>query len=77
MGGWKLSQSKWHNPFKLKDYNNDFDKVLELYEHYIRNNKSLMNDLEELRSKTLGCWCKNKQSDKCHGDILLKLLDEK
>jgi hypothetical protein len=33
-----------------------------------------MNDLHELNGKELGCWCK---PDKCHGDILIKLYNEK
>lgn len=29
--------------------------------------------LETLRGKVLGCWCK---PDACHGDVLVRLLDE-
>lgn len=49
------------------------DECLVLYEHYLRNSK-LVNDIEELRGKTLGCWCKPK---KCHGDVILKILKER
>ena len=73
-------KSKWHNPYKVAkpkkiykkgDYHT-LDESLELYENYIRSSK-LINDIEELRGKTLGCWCK---PNKCHGDILIKILDE-
>ncbi len=66
------NQSKWANIFPVKKYGRD--KCLELYEEYIRNNKELYSSLEELEGKELGCWCK---PEGCHGDILIKLLNEK
>ena len=63
--------SKWKNPYSVKKYG--LDKCLKLYEEYIRNS-DLYEDLYELDGKILGCWCK---PDKCHGDILIKLLKEK
>ncbi|CAH6420013.1 Domain of unknown function (DUF4326)-containing protein [uncultured virus] len=68
MGGWNLPQSKWHNPFTVKQYG---DQALILYEQYIRASP-LMNDIEELRGKQLGCWC---VPAPCHGNILVKILD--
>ena len=65
-------QSKWHNPFPVKKYGRD--KCLELFEEYIKNNKLLYNNLDELKGKELGCWCK---PELCHGDILIKLLNGK
>jgi hypothetical protein len=80
MGGWKLSQSKWHNPFTIKNYG--LENCLVKYEEYIRSNVNLYNCLDELIGKKLGCWCYNSSEGrgdkpKCHGDILIKLLDEK
>lgn len=63
--------SKWTNPFTIKQYGSR-EIVLKLYKEYIINkieNKEL--DLNELKGKNLGCWC---FPDKCHGDILLELL---
>lgn len=62
--------SKWANPYSAKKFG--LDKCLSKYEKYVRDN--LYDDLEELCGKTLGCWCK---PNKCHGDVLKKLLDEK
>jgi hypothetical protein len=73
MGGWKLDKSKWHNPFKLSAYDGDISTVLKLYENYIEENESLIQSLSELKGKNLGCFCKKKGSEHCHGDILLKL----
>jgi hypothetical protein len=71
MGGWKLSKSKWHNPYSVKEYG--LDTCLEMFEDYIRGNETLMSELEELDGKVLGCWC---HPSRCHGDILIKLLQE-
>lgn len=74
MGGWKLEESKWHNPFKLDLDDENRRKCLLKYETYIRGNSELMNCLYELSGKKLGCWCHPKP---CHGDVLIKLYNEK
>ena len=65
--------SKWGNPFVMNSQSNR-DVVVKLYKEYIENKKELMNDLEELRGRTLGCYCKPL---KCHGDVLIELLNKK
>ncbi|MNE86195.1 hypothetical protein D3C80_1832720 [compost metagenome] len=35
-----------------------------------------MSALHELEGKTLGCWCKNKPTDACHGDVLVELVQK-
>lgn len=69
-GGWNLLQSKWHNPFTAAEYG---DQAIILYEQYIRASP-LINEIEELRGKTIGCWC---APNPCHGDILVKILNER
>ena len=64
--------SKWQNPFSVKKYGRD--ACLEKFEEYIKNNNELYDQLDELENKELGCWC---HPQKCHGDILIKLLKEK
>jgi hypothetical protein len=63
--------SKWQNPFTLKKYGID---CLNMYESHVR--KNLIQDIEELEGKELGCWCKIDGDGVCHGDILIKLLNE-
>ncbi len=63
--------SKWRNPFKAKKYT--LEESLNLYENHIRNS-NLYDQLEELDGKILGCWC---HPNKCHGDVLCKLLKQK
>jgi hypothetical protein len=74
-GGWNLAQSKWHNPFTV--YNvGSVEKAISLYESYIRGNPELLKQLPELQNRVLGCWCKNKPNDPCHGDVLVRLVNE-
>lgn len=84
MGGWKLKDSKWGNPFKVgKD--GTLEEVVTKYYNYIKNS-NLVNDIKELRGETLGCFCDIVEKDrgfytritepKCHGEVLLRLLYE-
>lgn len=64
--------SKWGNPFNIgKDGTRK--EVVEKYRSWILTQQNLLDDLEELRGKTLGCYCKPLA---CHGDILVELLGE-
>lgn len=64
--------SKWGNPFKIGPDGNR-EEVIEKYEAYILANQELLDSLDELRGKTLGCWCNPKP---CHGDVLAELADK-
>lgn len=67
--------SIWKNPYTVKKYG--LEESLTLYEDYIREKIKIepeIYNIELLRNKILGCWCK---PNKCHGDILLKILKEK
>jgi len=73
--------SKWGNPFThIADKTTLAEHVvgsrkeaIESYRKWITegDGKHLLNDLHELRDKTLGCWCKPKS---CHGDVLVELI---
>src|SRR3990167_1052603 len=73
LGGWNLHQSKWANPFKIKECGSA-ENAVRKYEDFIRKQPRLLQDLYELEGKTLGCWCK---PEPCHGDVLVKLINEK
>lgn len=60
MGGWKLSKSKWFNPYKGDD-------ACGQYYMHILNSPELMGSLIELKGMKLGCWCDPKP---CHGHVL-------
>lgn len=72
-GLWGCPQSKWHNPFHLRDHGNDRDLVLKRYRDYILREPELLASLHELKGKQLACWCKPKA---CHGDVLVELIEE-
>ena len=64
--------SKWGNPFTIgKDGTRE--EVISKYEMYIMTRPDLIKALEELKGKTLGCWCKPKT---CHGDILKIMIED-
>jgi hypothetical protein len=62
----------WGNPFKIpRDGNRE--EVIIKYEKWIRSHPRLLKRLPELKGKILGCWCKPLT---CHGDIIVKLINE-
>lgn len=63
--------SKWGNPFTLK-CEADRDKVLAQYLEWVLSQPQLLAQLNELKGKTLGCWCAPRA---CHGDILATLAE--
>ena len=70
MGGWQLPASKWANPYTVAACGTA-EVAVERYRQYIMRNKLLLDDIGELRGKTLGCWCK---PGPCHGDVLVQLV---
>jgi hypothetical protein len=68
-GGHKTG-SKWGNPFKLTKYTREVS--LEMFEQYLLNNATLINNISELNGMVLGCWCKPLP---CHADILVRYLN--
>jgi hypothetical protein len=71
-----LTPSIFRNPFKLnKDGRRS--EVLEKFEDYFkteyRDDSQYWNiQLDALRGKRLGCWCK---PSACHGDLIGRLAD--
>lgn len=65
--------SKWGNPF-LVGKDGTRTEVISKYKEWLGNNPNLLNSLDELESKVLGCFCKPKS---CHGDVLVELLENK
>ena len=73
--------SIWGNPYThIKDRNTKAqfivksrEEAIQKYREWIQDQPELMNQLESLRGKKLGCWCKPKS---CHGDVLIELLND-
>lgn len=64
--------SKWGNPFVMGDDGTRAQVILK-YEQWIRSQPELLSQLNELKGKTLACWCAPLA---CHGDVLVKLIKE-
>lgn len=65
--------SKWGNPF-MKGVHGTRSEVISKYRSWIKKRPELMEALDELDGKVLGCWCK---PEACHGDVLIELIEEK
>jgi len=73
--------SKWGNPFThIKDRKTKAEFIvesreesIEKYRQWILSQPNLLNDIHELKGKTLGCFCKPKS---CHGDVLAELANK-
>jgi hypothetical protein len=74
--------SEWGNPYThIKDKKTLAQFIVKTreesilkYREWILSQEHLMQKLESLRGKRMGCWCKPKA---CHGDIIIQLLNEK
>ncbi len=70
--------SKWSNPFII-GVDGNRKQVIEKYRQWITQTKVLLLwQLDELKGKTLGCWCKSPKHPNrpCHGDVLLELIEK-
>lgn len=66
-----LPESVWANPYRIGP-GGTREQVLRLYEDYLRSQPQLLDHLDELRGKRLGCWC---VPEPCHGHLLARLAD--
>jgi hypothetical protein len=69
-----LPQSKWHNPFIMRDGDDERARVIHEYEVFIKAPRQikLYNAIPELKSKTLV----DGEPGDGHGDVLAKLADD-
>lgn len=70
--------SKWGNPFSHKQGTKaeyvvpTRDEAVSRFEEYLLSRPDLLADLDEIRGKRLGCFCKPAA---CHGDVLARYAD--
>ena len=76
--GFDYPESVWHNPFKISPELTR-EAVVAQYHDYVREKPELMAQVSQLRGRTLGCWCKTRDSldELCHGDVLAALAEGK
>ena len=74
-----VDDSMWYKDIselqKFVNTNVEEVDITTAYERCIRETPELWNGLDNLENKVLGCWCKPSQP--CHGDVLIKLFNEK
>lgn len=46
-------------------------EAIEKYRNYVLNNPELLDKINELKGKTIACWCDENES--CHGDVIIKI----
>lgn len=78
--------SKWGNIYShMENTKAEFkaatrDEAVDKYKEYILGRPDLLACLGELKDKVLGCYCKEQPGKKiirCHGDVLVELMDNK
>ena len=66
--------SKWRNPYKVSKKDYTLTESLQLYKQHLIDS-GLINELEELKGKKLGCFCD--QENDCHAKVLKDLIEKK
>lgn len=66
--------SKFANPYKVGKKEGEYtvEESLKLYKKYLKDT-GLIKDVKELKGKTLGCFCD--QKNECHAKILASLAE--
>jgi hypothetical protein len=75
--GYDFDRSIFHNPYPEPEYGRE--QCLELFRSYfhdrLEQQPSFREAVENLRGKTLGCWCGGERNgEPCHGEIILESL---
>jgi len=74
----RSASSIWGNPFSskpskyAKEITTSRKESIEKFRHYLLNNPELLAKIQELRGKTLACWCSTTQA--CHGDVIIDII---
>ena len=66
--------SKWGNPFAVGQHVATNADAVAAYAKWLASNPALLADLDELRGKTLMCWCS--LGEPCHAAVLLRLASQ-
>lgn len=65
-----IPESIWSNPYVIHS-GQTREESIEKYKKYLKEHPEITDRIEEIRGKTLVCWC---HPLPCHGDILVNML---
>ncbi len=70
--------SKYVNPYKVgtKPGEHTLKESIKLYRAHLKR-EGLLDKIEELRGKNLGCFCDQSGDKQCHAKVLKEILDGK
>jgi hypothetical protein len=73
---------EWGNPFSHKPDSaaqfkvDTVEEAVENYNDWVLGQPELVAKIKrELRGKILGCWCKHRGDELCHGDVLARIAN--
>jgi len=82
IGRKKDTDQHYGNPFRIGDWGCSRKESIHNFTMWITGQgfykieparrEWIMNNINELKDKTLGCWCKPKD---CHGDVYVEILE--
>lgn len=73
MGGWRLADSPYRNPYTVQAHGSAEAAVAE-YARYLDEHRDLIKQArEELKGKRLACFCRD--VSRCHTTLLCRLVD--
>jgi len=73
-GGWNLEQSRFANPFSVKQYG--VAGSLREYRQFLRDVPDLVAEIRKHAGGIFACWCGNDAGpDECHAGLLAFVAD--
>jgi len=77
---WGNWMNRTRAPWIMGAHGRFLEERIEVYEIALRaivaTRPEAKGRLLNLRGKVLGCWCKKRGDEPCHGDVLVKLIEE-
>ena len=73
-GGWDLPQSRWANPYTVKQCGSN-KAACEKFEQHLDESPELLAELPELQGLVLACFCAEDEPY-CHAKILARRADK-
>lgn len=70
----QMQDGYFGNPFKGKNKKSNIEMFRDYFYGRLESDEEFKNNVQKLKGKTLGCFCKPKD---CHGDVIVEYLENK